>query len=148
MRDSLSEIMLLATSAFAFSPSPPDAAGPSRNATAELDEGWPCALSASTEIVAPGRCRFLDDDVASLPEALRGALEAAASKAVDGNGKDAPRLAHQGAMASPLSRGAQGFLAALRKGRDKVVTVARAAHASDRQARRIHACSQQVGRGF
>ena len=30
--------MLLATSAFAFSPSPPDAAGPSRNATAELDE--------------------------------------------------------------------------------------------------------------
>ena len=63
------------------------------------------------------------------------ALEAAASKAVDGNGKDAPRLAHQGAMASPLSRGAQGFLAALRKGRDKVVTVARAAHAAPRRGR-------------
>ena len=101
-------------------------------ATPELDEGWPCVLSASTEVVAPGRCRFLDDDVASLPEALRGALEAAASKAVDGNGKDAPRLAHQGAMASPLSRSAQGFLAALRKGRDKVVTVARAAHAAQK----------------
>ena len=101
-------------------------------ATSELDEGWPCVLSASTEVVAPGRCRFLDDDVASLPEALRGALEAAASKAIDGNGKDAPRLAHQGAMASPLSRSAQGFLAALRKGRDKVVTVARAAHAAQK----------------
>ena len=101
-------------------------------ATKELDEAWPCVLAASTEIVAPGRCRFLDDDVAALPEALRAALEAAASKAVDGTGKDAPRLAHRGIVASSLSRCAQGFLATLRKGRDRIVTVARAAHAAQK----------------
>ena len=46
-------------------------------ARGDARRGWPCVLSASTEVVAPGRCRFLDDDVASLPGALRGALEAA-----------------------------------------------------------------------
>ena len=87
-----------------------------RGRDAELDAGLAVRSFGVDGGRRAGCCRFLDDDVASLPEALPLALEAAAPKAVDGNGKDAPRLAHRGAMASPLSRGAQGFLAALRKG--------------------------------
>ena len=52
-------------------------------------------------------------------------------KAVDGNGKDAPRLAHRAPWRRPSAR-RRSFLAALRKGRDKVVTVARAAHAAQK----------------